>query len=243
MLFRSWDPVNPVLNYPHKNIEGDASNSFLRKANFPSSELCKNCHADKALVDGTDHDLNVTAPEAKNLLEQTVRESGQCGACHLVHNGPNKLKLWARPLGSYSSAEGIINELCTSCHSKGTIAGNKVPLIATHPKERLINNILRSDRGSIDYAPIFDNNGKEVHVGDISCPTCHNAHQWSPLVRQKGTGKNLEGKATDSFLRNVSYDNICIDCHGLDALFRYKYFHNPKERVETKGALVPVTFK
>ena len=239
----TWDPVNPVLNYQRKNIEPNASNSFLRKVNFPSSELCKNCHADKALVDGTDHDLNVTAPEAKNLLEQTVKESGQCGACHLVHNGPIKLKLWARPLGSYSSSGEIINELCTSCHSKGAVAGNKVPLIATHPKERLINNILRSDRGSIDYSPIFDNNGKEVHVGDISCPTCHNAHQWSPLVKQKGTGKNLDGKATDSFLRNVSYDNICIDCHGLDALFRYKYFHNPKERVETKGAVVPITFK
>ena len=74
--------------------------------------------------------------------------------------------------------------------------------------------------------------GKESNVGNISCPTCHNAHQWSPLRKEKGSNKNLEGNATNSFLRNVSYNNICIDCHGMDALFRYKYYHDPEERVE-----------
>lgn len=83
-----WSPkkTDQVLNYTYENTEGDTTTSFLRKANFPSSDLCKACHADKALVDGTDHDLNVTAPEATNLLGQTVKESGSCGACHLVHN-------------------------------------------------------------------------------------------------------------------------------------------------------------
>ena len=225
-----WDPNNPISNYTFKNVEGDASNSFLRKSNSPFSDLCETCHADKALIDGTDHDLNITAPKATNLLGQTVKESGQCGACHLVHNCTNKLKLWARPYGPISADEDIMDSLCTSCHSKGQIAENKIPLIVTHPRDRLINNILRSDRASIDYTPLYDKEGKEINVGDISCPSCHNAHQWSPLVRQKGSGKNLEGHVTNSFLRNVSYNNICIDCHGLDALFRYKYFHDPQER-------------
>ncbi len=230
----TWDPKNRVLNYPHKNMEGDAGNSFLRKANAPSSDLCKTCHTDKALVDGTDHDLNVTAPNAKNLLGQTVKQSGECGACHLVHNSPNKIKLWARQYGKISPGEDIINSLCTSCHSKGNPGEKRIPAIATHPAERLINNIMRNDKEAIDYAPIYDEKtGKMTNVGNISCATCHNAHQWSPLVRKKGSGKNLEGNATNSFLRNVSYNNICIDCHGLDALFRYKYFHDPVERVES----------
>jgi hypothetical protein len=29
---------------------------------------------------------------------------------------------------------------------------------------------------------------------------------------------------------------ICIDCHGLDAIFRYKYYHDPVERVEATPA-------
>ena len=230
----TWDPNNPVENYTYNNIEGDARNSFLRKSNSPSSDLCNTCHKDKAFVIGTDHDLNVTSPEAKNLLGQTVKESGQCGACHLVHNSQNKLKLWARPYGKILYDEDVVNALCNSCHSKGGIAENKIPLIATHPEERLVNNILRSDRDALDFSPIFDKKtGKEVHVGNISCPSCHNAHQWSPLFKEKGINKNLEGNTTNSFLRNLSYNNICIDCHGLDALFRYKYFHDPEERVES----------
>ena len=228
-----WDPNNAVLNYTSENIEGDARNSFLRKSNSPSSDLCKTCHKDKAFIDGTDHDLNITDPEAKNLIGQTVKESGQCGVCHLVHNSPNKMKLWGRAYGRTNNEEDIINSLCNGCHSTDGIAKNKIPVIATHPEERLINNVLRSNRQSIDFSPIYDRKtGAEVNVGNISCPSCHNAHQWSPLVKEKGTNKNLEGNATNSFLRNVSYNNICIDCHGLDALFRYKYFHDPNERVE-----------
>jgi predicted CXXCH cytochrome family protein len=229
----TWDPNGPVENYTFKNVEGDARNSFLRKTNSPSSDLCKTCHKDKAFVDGTDHDLNITDPEAKNFLGQTVKESGQCGVCHLVHNSPNKMKLWGREYGIIRHDEDIVNSLCNSCHSRGGIAKHKIPLIATHPEDRLVNNVLRSNREALDFSPIFDKKtGKEVHVGNISCPSCHNAHQWSPLVKEKGSNKNLEGNATNSFLRNVSYNNICIDCHGLDALFRYKYFHDPEERVE-----------
>jgi predicted CXXCH cytochrome family protein len=238
-----WNPDRAEKNSPG-NKEGDASNSFLRKSNSPSSELCKTCHAAKAFIDGTDHDLTITAPDATNILGQTARESGQCGVCHLVHNGPNVLKLWARPFGTFHTDEGIINDLCTSCHSEGKVAESKLPLIATHPRERLINNVMRDDRSKLDFAPIFDREGKEVNVGNISCPTCHNAHQWSPLDKKKGIGKNLEGNATNSFLRNVSYDNICIDCHGLDALFRYKYYHNPKERIENiQQSNGPVIFR
>ncbi len=80
--------------------------------------------------------------------------------------------------------------------------------------------------------PCCEDNASKKNVGNISCPTCHNAHQWNPLRKEKGSNKNLEGNATNSFLRNVSYNNICIDCHGMDALFRYKYYHDPEERVE-----------
>ncbi len=228
-----WNPNKPVTEYSFKNVEGDARNSFLRKTNSPSSDLCKTCHADKSFVDGTDHDLIITRPEAKNLLGQTPEESGQCGVCHLVHNSPNKIKLWAREYGRVTYDEDIVDALCNSCHSRGNPAENKIPMIATHPEERLVNNIMRNDRSKLDFAPIFDKRtGKETNVGNISCPSCHNAHQWSPLLQAKGEYKNIEGSATNSFLRNLSYNNICIDCHGLDALFRYKYYHDPEERVE-----------
>ncbi len=79
-------------------------------------------------------------------------------------------------------------------------------------------------------APIYTKDGKETHVGYISCPTCHNAHQWGPLIKEKGVYKNLEGDSKTSFLRNESIHIFCRDCHAYDGLFRYKYFHDLKKR-------------
>ena len=231
----TWTPnqTGPVLNYTFKNMEGDATNSFLRTANFPSSDLCKACHADKALVDGTTHDLKVSAPKAVNLLGQTVKESGTCGACHLVHNSPNKLKLWARSYGPVAGDESLMVGLCTSCHSKGNVAANKIPLIATHPANKLINNIMRVNKDNKNYTLIFDKDGKEVNVGNISCPSCHNTHQWSP--QEKGTKREMESNLYGKFLRTESYNMVCMDCHGLDALIKYEYFHDPEKRAEAMG--------
>jgi predicted CXXCH cytochrome family protein len=230
----TWDPkhTGPVLNYPFKNIEGDAANSFLRKPDFPTSDLCKVCHADKALVDGTVHDLKVTAPKAVNLLGQTVKESGTCGACHLVHNSPNKMKLWARSFGPVAKNESIMDALCTSCHSKKNVAENKIPLIATHPEKKLINNINWVNKDNKNYTLIFDEDGKEVNVGNLSCPSCHNAHQWSP--KEKGIKRKTESNLFGNFLRTESYNMVCMDCHGPDALIKYEYFHNPDKRASSK---------
>jgi hypothetical protein len=48
----------------------------------------------------------------------------------------------------------------------------------------------------------------------------------------KGRGVNVEGSATNSFIRAQTYSLLRIDCHGLEALFRFKYYHDPDERVE-----------
>jgi len=227
----SWAPekYGPISNYTFKNIEGDTTTSFLRKANFPSSDLCKACHPGKALVDGTKHDLNVTAPQATNLLGQTVKESGSCGACHLVHNSFNKLQLWARPYGPISKEESVMDALCRSCHSRGSIAENKIPLIATHPEGKLISNAMGLNTEQKNYTPLFDKEGRKTNVGNIACPSCHNAHQWKP--EERGAASGPAGNSIDRFLRTASYDIVCKDCHGPDALVRYQYFHDPDKRV------------
>jgi hypothetical protein len=219
-----------IITGDHFDIEGSSQNSFLRLENSPSPRLCENCHPDKAYVEKTDHDLLITAPSAKNIMGQIPSESGTCGVCHLVHNSKNQIKLWATSLDTIPANEDIMNVLCNNCHSKGNSAEKKVVPIASHPGEKLITNIMRNNKAAIDYFPIYDKNGNEITIGNISCPSCHNVHQWSPMIKRKGVGKNLEGNTTNSFLRNLSYDNICIDCHGLDALFRYKYYHEPGER-------------
>ena len=197
--------------------------------NSPSPKLCENCHTDKAYLEKTDHDLTVSLPSFKNGMNQTPFQSGPCGVCHLVHNSKNKFKLWALP---YDTEDAIMTGLCTSCHSNKGAVRIKTPKIASHPEGKLVTNIGRNLKGRPDYFPIFDKTtGEPVPVGDISCPSCHNVHQWDPAAPAKGSGNPVEGNADNSFLRMRSDKFLCKDCHGVEALYRLYYFHAPAKRL------------
>ncbi|MCK5669224.1 MAG: hypothetical protein KAI15_09070, partial [Gammaproteobacteria bacterium] len=75
--------------------------------------------------------------------------------------------------------------------------------------------------------PVYNKAGKKAATGLITCPTCHNPHQWDPASTAKGSGKNIEGDVRTSFLRVSNTESFtCADCHGPDSLYRYKYFHS-----------------
>ena len=227
-----WTPSKsgPLEDYKKQNMEGNGANSFLRKANFPSPELCKVCHLAKERIDGTKHDFRETASDSEG---QSVKPSGLCQTCHLVHNAPHQLRLWARPYGPTTENGSPMNRLCTSCHSEGNMAAKKVPPVAFHPPGKLITNVMRFNKGGTGYTPIFAPDGKERNVGNLSCPSCHNAHQWGISVENGATGKKSQGNGTKSFrfLRTMSYNGVCSDCHGPEGFYRYLYFHDPEKRV------------
>ena len=223
-----WDPSN-LPEADHSTQEGDGRNSFLRMGNSPAPVLCENCHPAQAAIEKTDHDLSASSPAFKNQIGQTPLESGPCGVCHLVHNSKNKARLWAL---DYGAGDSFAAGLCTGCHSKNGAAKNKIPKVASHPEGKLIVNVGRDQKGRPDYFPLFDKStGKPVGAGNISCPSCHNAHQWDPKSLAKGNGSPLEGNAGNSFLRMRSDQFLCKDCHGIEALSRLYYFHVPGKRV------------
>jgi len=230
-----WNPLGSSLREP-LDTEGDSQNSFLRSASAPSPTLCENCHPQKARVEKTDHDLTVTAPAHRNSVGQTPAQSGTCGVCHLVHNSRNKIKLWAQELGSGTSA---MERMCNSCHSKSGVARNKVPPVGDHPQDKLVN-LSEKTQSEEMYLPLFDPlSGEPVIAGNISCASCHDAHQWDPGRTAKGEGVNLEGNATNSFLRTRSPDLMCKDCHGFQALLKFKFFHDPARR-KIQGFTLPL---
>jgi hypothetical protein len=113
------------------------------------------------------------------------------------------------------------------------ITENKIPLPATCPKKILINNIRRVNKNNKDDTRIFDENGKEVNVGNISCPFRHNAYQYRS--KEKGIKREAESSLCGKFLRTENYNMVCMDCHGLDALVKYEYFHDPYKCAKTAG--------
>jgi predicted CXXCH cytochrome family protein len=214
--------------------EGNGQNSFLRLVAAPQPVLCGNCHPAKAYVEKTDHDLTITAPATKNIMGQTSEESGVCGSCHLVHNGPNKVRLWAQ---EYGRGKSILDRMCNGCHVETGSGKSKIPLVSTHPEKQLIANPGRDVEGRANYFPLFnEDTGELITISDIACASCHDVHQWDPKINSMGSGNNIEGRTNNSFLRMQTYNMICKDCHGLDALFRFKYYHDSSKR---KPSLTP----
>jgi predicted CXXCH cytochrome family protein len=222
-----WDP-STISSGDHFTQKGSAQNSFLRLESSPSAKLCEDCHPAQARVDKTEHDLLVTAPSSKNIVGQTPLESGTCGVCHLTHNGRSEIVLWAR---GYGLGNNVMETICNSCHSPEGVAKKKVPPVYLHPREKLVKIKEQNKKGRPEYFPLFHGyTGVKVASGNISCPSCHNVHQWNPEIPAKGSGVNAEGDAANSFLRSPTAFEVCKECHGKDAPFKKKYYHNPAKR-------------
>ncbi len=204
---------------PHNGADKAKLTRYISTGDSP---LCTSCHAQEGRVIGTEHDMRVVKKNFKNALGKDVLKDGVCSACHVPHRAKDEL-LWATDVKDIT--DNRVSNYCLTCHSKGGIAKEKVVKYFYHPKKDVVlRNFDRPGRSG-DW-PLFTSSGKEVHVnGEIACETCHDPHIWSKWS-SKVPGKPTEGNALNSFLRNKDLKgSICVDCHGPDALFRYKLFH------------------
>ena len=229
-----WDPNNiDNRSLPMLAEEGDSSNSFLRLSANDNSDLCLTCHADKKTIIGTAHDLKYTAPGASNILQQEEDASGLCGQCHVPHKGAEGVYLWAREMGPGNDP---IEKRCRSCHNPQGFAAHKNPELAKHPQQvKIWSTETRKAMHPGKKLPdtvVFDKEGKRSNFGSITCASCHNPHQWdgggdAPGPWKKSSKISKEGDVRTSFLRARHSENIvCAECHGQDAIYRYKYFHS-----------------
>lgn len=211
---------------PHNGADRERLTRYTVKGD---SALCTSCHTEEAKVIGTDHDMRVVNKDFKNLMGKSVLESGVCSSCHVPHRAFDE-KLWAMKVEEVT--DNRASNYCLTCHKENGIGQDKVVKYYYHPKKDVIvRNLDRPGRAG-DW-PIFDSRGKKVSVGgEIACETCHDPHVWSKWS-DKVPGKPTEGNALNSFLRNKDLrGSICVDCHGLDALYRYKLFHTEKVHQE-----------
>ena len=112
------------------------------------------------------------------------------------------------------------DELCLACHNDESVAKDTAIKDFTHPYQDLI---LRSK-----VLPVLDKHEKISDFGRIACITCHNPHKWQPREQQD---KEEQGNILNSFLRQKGIkDTFCVDCHGLEARLKYKYYHDENSR-------------
>jgi len=204
----------------HEPHNGADKEKLTRYTVEGDSLLCTACHTQEAAVVGTEHDMRVVDEELKD---------GVCSTCHVPHNAKDEL-LWAKDVKKVSGNR--MSDYCLSCHTEGDVGEKKVVKYYYHPSEDVVvKNLDRPGREG-DW-PLFTKEGKKVTTGgEIACETCHNPHRWN--AEGTSPGKPVEGNIFNSFLRNRSLKgSICVDCHGLDALYRYKLFHTRKVHQKT----------
>jgi len=229
---------SPVITTTGETVTGEKGplTRFLRIDVAPDADLCISCHGEKAGIRRTDHNLVVTAPAAKNTADRTAHESGVCSACHLAHNSTETVGLWALDLnlGTESEDEQAMNRVCRSCHRESGAASDAVPEIATHPAALYVSGWKSGDETAA--FPVFDKETADLTgTGGISCALCHNAHQWRPDASKTASYIAARGNAGTSFLRAEVPSSVCRQCHGVDGLFLYTFFHKADLRTEEKS--------
>ncbi|MDM8567464.1 cytochrome c3 family protein [Candidatus Halobeggiatoa sp. HSG11] len=185
-------------------------------------QLCDSCHADKTQVIDTKHDLRNSAPDSHNLQKESPKTAGLCGSCHSLHTADN---LFLNNAAKIQQADDILerDKLCLACHNDESIAKDTAIKEFSHPYQDLI---LRSNS---EILPLLDRHEKINEFGRIACITCHNPHKWQPGKQQNKTQK--EGNILNSFLhRKGVKGTFCVDCHGLEARLKYKYYHDKNSR-------------
>ena len=152
-----------------------------------------------------------------------------CAKCNLTDADDKKFCLkCGAPLTMIHQIEpkeglnGLAQE-CLSCH--GEVARSVEYF--NHPRDLLLISPKEVVGVSIN---LYSKNGQHVDsktVGEISCGSCHNPHNWGVYEEAESTeAKNKEGDITTSFLRD-GWQTItfCASCHGQEGLRRYIYFH------------------
>ncbi|MEJ2701217.1 MAG: cytochrome c3 family protein [Sedimentisphaerales bacterium] len=189
------------------------------------SAVCLACHPRAGGIIGTLHDLRISAPEATNVRDETVAESGPCGSCHLVHRNSDTGGTWAQG-AIFQDKHG--SGLCTSCHREGQCASARVPDYLDHPDVALVN---RTDPDDPEYMPTFDERGEPSRTGAISCLTCHEPH----TALSAGETKGNFSPYTRMFLRPAAHHGICTDCHATETLWRFLYYHKERRNPRDGG--------
>jgi len=203
---------------------------------YKNGELCENCHEGKSAVVGTDHDLRITAKKKENHFDELPSDSGVCGGCHTLHRGEGKLPHFyaakivkaKKTKQKDDSDEALFKEdkLCLNCHQEDGLGKEKTVKHFSHPHKDII---LRSDE---KVMPVLDKDEAIADFGAIACITCHEPHSWKPLKpkekpRPSTNRENQEGDSKTSFLRRLGVEGtFCVDCHSIEALPKYKYFHD-----------------
>ncbi|MCC6358474.1 MAG: cytochrome c3 family protein [Phycisphaerales bacterium] len=197
----------------------------------PTENLCLQCH---------DHKHILMSGHSSTRLSGLGIDTDSCKPCHAMH--ATRDGAWGQMLSPrflMEDCQTIGDENvgcvpCLSCHRVGGIA----PLreVFTHPQVAM-NNIY--DKSAPGFLPLFNAEGHIDPQGQVTCRTCHLAHGWVPegaTAQSAIESLTPEQQSARQFsLRPFVSPNVCMTCHGMEARWRFLFFHNPDRRKGPTG--------
>ena len=173
----------------------------------------------RPLVCGTCHDPHNPATEGaaacgschESAFDSASRGGGHgnlgCHECHPAHAAP--------PFDADLFADfNLLSRPCLGCHADGRVGASQVEPLA-HPPIGGEDLVARWE--ALVLLPLFDADGGRTaptENGQIVCASCHLTH-----------GPD-QGEQRDH-LRRGGWEKPCGACHGEDALWLYRYYHQP----------------
>jgi hypothetical protein len=129
--------------------------------------------------------------------------------------------------------------VCLFCHNDSRIIGEKRIRFYAHPRGPEILQALPEKIQAGEISPTAKIPGQipglegvpflgYESIFCIRCVTCHDNHRW--MARPAGqNGTPLDPTEMTSFLRgSIVAEKLCSKCHGLEALYRYRFFHQER---------------
>ncbi len=209
---------------PHSSAE---TRYLLRnKPEDPTAAFCIRCHTSKSLIRHTGH--------APKVLAEFGFETTACQPCHAMHAQPDGA--WGQMLSPRFLAD-VCEEVeggatgcvpCLACHHVDGPA--PVRAVAVHPTRAMFNVYAPDAPG---YLPLFNAAGHVDPTGQVVCRTCHLSHGCEDLLLRVAQNEELteaERSAVRTQLRHFVEPNVCTECHGSEARFRFLFFHDPDRR-------------
>ena len=199
----------------HRLHDASGAKPLLIRKNEDSS-LCLECHKKERAVIESRHDLRLSSPETVNASGEKPSVSGPCGSCHRIHG-------WARDVPETNRPH---SSGCMECHNVGGPGSYNRPYEDAHAVGTTLS------QGMSTTLPL------DSATGDIGCMTCHDPHAapLTPEARRKPSPSRRH-----MFLRPTEHQGLCADCHGMETLWRFLYYHKERRNPYSERNVNPLS--
>jgi predicted CXXCH cytochrome family protein len=221
------------LNHGRENPDGTIT--LFAGGGLPEGELCLACHRKNGRIVGSPHDFRTRKEGDFRPDDGRSRKFGVCAGCHANHNVSIEQGLLAFTVSRPKAGGNPEDMFCLHCHRKTEVMKDRRARFYVHPSGEEVREKIKevTEQGGPNLAdqrlgePARTTLEGYKALFRIRCTTCHDNHHWTDLPADEA--KEFPQTEMASFLRGSEVaETLCANCHGVEALYRYRYYHQDR---------------